>query len=264
MKLPHSSGHGVCAFEALTKFMAPSAIEKAQSLCPNPESVIFYLFPYLSPGSGNISKYARGEDYHKVLPELLAPFVACMEAEHPEKRFVILSDDSPLPEVMGAYLSGAGILGKNGLIFDEKYGSYVFIGSVLTDLHIAPTAGGRTCSGCLKCVKACPHGALSEHGFDISLCLSHMTQKNGEFSEFETQALEHAPLVWGCDICSDVCPLNANVPFTSNPAFSENLIYSIKPGDVDALTRRKFLAKYPNRAFTWKGPSPLVRNLKLK
>lgn len=264
MKPAYTGGQGICSFSRLTEYMSEDAVKKAAALCPEPKSVLFFLFPYLSCGEGNLSIYARGRDYHKVIADTLEPLAAHMRETHPSHHFIVLADDSPLPEVMGAWLSGAGTLGRNGLIFDRVYGSYVFIGTILTSLLLTPTAGGQKCSGCLKCVRACPYGALDEIGFHKDRCLSYLTQKGGAPSAFESEALERTACIWGCDICSDVCPMNAAADQTPNPAFRENLITSLTLQDTDNLTRREFAAKYPDRAFTWKGPAPIVRNLKLK
>ena len=259
------SAAGICAFAALIPRMSVQSRSWAENLCPGAKSVLFSLFPYDTGGeNGNLSRYARGADYHAVIGSALSRFVLQVQQFYPANRFVVLTDDSPLPEVWGAYFCGAGRLGDNGLIFDEVYGSYVFIGSILTDLTLEPTSVGRECLHCGACRSACPGGALREDGtVDPQRCLSALTQQGGALPADTAAAVASSPLIWGCDVCSEVCPLNRSVPATPNPAFRENRILSLEDGDLDDLTRRQFSEKYPNRAFTWRGPGPLRRNLLL-
>ncbi|MGE4549735.1 MAG: epoxyqueuosine reductase [Intestinibacillus sp.] len=264
-KIPGVSAAGVCTFAALLPRMSDQSRSWAEKLCPGAKSALFSLFPYNSgETSGNLSRYARGMDYHAVIASALSCFILQVQPAYPANRFVILTDHSPLPETYGAYLCGAGLLGDNGLIFDDLYGSYVFIGSILTDLQIDPTPGERQCLHCGMCRRACPSGALGEDGtVDQNRCLSALTQQGGELQPKEAAAVSNAPLIWGCDICSEVCPLNRGVPLTPNPAFMENRILSLESDDLAGLNRRQFHEKYPERAFTWRGPAPLRRNLTL-
>lgn len=91
------------------------------------------------PGTppGTLSLYARGRDYHAVIRETLTPFAERLAAETGCKA-AVLTDDSPLPEVRAARLAGVGAIGENGLLFDPDYGSWVFIGTILTDLPFSP------------------------------------------------------------------------------------------------------------------------------
>lgn len=274
------SSAGVCEFAALDPFLGAAARAKAAALCPGAASVFVALFPYFTGRApGNLSLYARGADYHAVIQRTLSPFAADLRAQG--AAAVVLADDSPLPETQAARLSGAGKLGENGLIFDPTYGSYVFIGTVLTDLPFAPAPAAHRfspptappgpdarvlqCSHCGACRRACPLGALQKDGrVDAERCLSALSQRGGELPPDAARALARHPLIWGCDLCQTICPLNRRVRESETPAFRDNQIASLSLSDVDGLTRRAFAEKYPARAFTWRGPKPLVRNLKLQ
>ncbi len=261
--IPHTGGKGICRLSALE----PDAetLRAVQARCPGAQSVVVVLFPYLVRDAGNLSLYARGLDYHGVILRALEPVCDRLRREFPQNSFVPLVDASPLPEVRAAWASGAGILGRNGMIFDRIYGSFVFIGTVLTDLELAPTPSAyETCPDCGACARACPAQALENGCVDEGKCLSALTQSKQPMTEEQLRQLAQHPLVWGCDTCSLACPLNRNAAETVNPAFRQNRICSLVPEDVDGLTRKQFLTAFPDRAFTWRGPAPLVRNLSLR
>lgn len=264
--VPGVSSAGICAYPSLLPRMSAQRRSWAEKLCPDAKSAFFALFPYdAGPETGNLSRYARGADYHAVAGRALNCFVLQVQPHYPANRFVVLTDDSPLPEAFGACLCGAGRLGDNGLIFDDAHGSFVFIGAVLTDLALPPTPGGRGCLHCGACRRACPTGALGADGaVDPSRCLSALTQQGGELPPAAAAAVAAAPRIWGCDVCSEACPLNRGAAPSPNPAFTENRIPSLAPGDLEGLTRRQFQERYPERAFTWRGPAPLRRNLALQ
>ena len=265
-RVPYCGGTGICRFSDLP--MTEDARRAANQHCPNPRSVAVFLFPYLVRDTAprNLSLYACGADYHAVIAAALAPLCLRLRRDFPDNTFVVLSDASPLPEVQAAWLSGAGILGSNGLIFDRTYGSFVFIGTILTDLACAPTPSEKQrCPDCGACRRSCPSGALHAGGHvACARCLSDLTQSKQELTPEQEQDLAEHPLIWGCDTCSLVCPLNRGVPETPNPAFREGRLTALEEADLDGLTRKQFLARYPERAFTWRGPKPLQRNLRLK
>ena len=106
--------------------------------------------------------------------------------------------------------------------------------------------------------------ALEADGVRTDRCLSHLTQKKGELTPEEAALLSAHPLIWGCDVCQQVCPYNRAAPVTPLPEFRDDLVPALTLPDVAGQTRRQFLERYPGRAFTWRGPGPLQRNLELK
>ena len=257
---------GTCTYTGLLPHMDAHARAKAEGLCPDPAGVYVAAFPYYAGEiPGNLSRYARGEDYHTALTRRLAPVCAALEAAHPFHKFVPLVDNSPLPEREAAHLAGLGLRGKNGLTILPPWGSWLFLATVLTDLPLpsAPTPS-PDCMGCGACLAACPGKALGPNWFDISKCLSELTQRKGELTREEEERLRRHPLVWGCDICQEVCPYNRDVPTTPLPEFRTGLLSTLSSSDVENFTRRQFEAAFPDRAFTWRGPGVLERNLKLK
>lgn len=260
-----SVSHGLCACSVCAMgTLLPHMDDKQElglsRLIDAPRTVLVALFPYLTDApSGNLSLYARGRDYHAVIADRLGAVADELRREYPENHFVVLADDSPLPEVYAAACAGLGCIGDNGLLIHPDYGSYVFIGTIVTDLDLPVTEQPPTgCLHCGACRRACPID------LEKSRCLSALTQQGGTLTEEQAALVREHPLVWGCDTCQLVCPMNRQAKPTDIADFQDDRIHRLTLADVDGLTRRQFNQKYPDRAFTWRGPAPLQRNLTLK
>lgn len=227
---------------------------RAKSRLPeNARSVIVCLFPYYSPGlEGNISRYAMVEDYHKVARQILAPACEALRQAY-AAEFSWFADSSPIPEVSAAVQAGLGMRGRNGLLITPDYGTYVFLGEIVTD-HLfdysAPAQG--SCLGCGRCEAACPGGALCGGAVDISRCVSDISQRKGELTPSETELIRAGGLLWGCDRCQLVCPHNREVKQTHIQAFQKNIVASVAYGQIRPLCK--------TRAFGFRGPRVLERN----
>ncbi|MBS5150917.1 MAG: DUF1730 domain-containing protein [Butyricicoccus pullicaecorum] len=251
---------GVCKYDTLYPQMSDAQRTGLARRIDHARSVLVTVLPYpAEPSSGNLSLYARARDYHIVLGEKLKAAADTLRAQYPCHTFAVLVDDSPLPEVYAAACAGLGKIGTHGLLIHPVYGSYVFIGTIVTDLELPAT--GDTPAPCLQCgacLRACPVD------LDKSRCLSALTQQGGALSAEQEALVREHPLIWGCDTCQLVCPLNRSIPPAEIPDFTQNRICSLELSDLEGLTRKQFAAKYPDRAFTWRGPAPLRRNLTLK
>ena len=147
----HISGLGVCEariytelYDILAQYHTPFTPPARKRLSPfdfipDAKSVIMCAFNYFNGNiSGNISKYARGTDYHTVVKNKLAALCEKIEAVHGAFSHYIFCDDSPLCDKYLAYLSGLGVFGRNHLLIHPTYGSYIFIGGIVTSLVLAP------------------------------------------------------------------------------------------------------------------------------
>lgn len=224
----------------------------------NARSVIMCVFNYYcGHHSGNISKYARGCDYHTVVKSKLTHLCDRLEAHYGRFERYIFCDSSPLCDKYLAYLSGLGFFGDNHLLIHPLYGSYIFIGGIVTELDIeCDTPVDKECAHCGKCAQMCP-GGVFDSGFDVRRCASYLLQKKGALTEGEKDIVRRGGKVWGCDICSDVCPHNEHVPITDIEEFfvTSNDLYE---SDLENTPNTNILQ---NRAFSWRGSSVLKRNL---
>lgn len=262
-----AGGWTAVPYDVLLPHMSQEQQAKAAALCPNPRTVLVAAFPYFAGDRpGNLSPYARGLDYHVVVVDQLNPICDMLRANYPEDTFVPAADNSPLPEKQAAWMGGLGMRGKNGLLILPPYGSYLFLGTILTsallDVPKRPPAPG--CGDCGYCMRACPSGALDQHGVEPERCLSRLSQRKRDLTAEEEAMLARHPYIWGCDICQRVCHHNRDVACTTIPAFTEQLLDSLTLEDLEGLTTRQFQEKYAARAFTWRGPEVLRRNLRLK
>ena len=229
----------------------------AERLPRDARTVIVCIFPYLTKENvpRNISRYAAVPDYHRVAGELLQQACDALAAEYPY-TFVSFVDNSPIREVDAALRAGLGVLGRNGLLIHPLYGSWVFLGTIVTDMPVEfREQEKRACTGCGACVRACPAGCIGDQGVDAGKCLSAITQKKGELTPEEQELVRCGGLLWGCDICQEVCPMNRQAQTTSLPGFLQDRKAFLQPEDLTRAVRF--------RAYGFRGPGPLRRNYAL-
>lgn len=234
-----------CAYIPLLPYLIDC---RAKSRIPkNAKTVLPCIFPYKvrEEKPKNISRYAAVPDYHGVLSEYLDSAVKNLQISFPNNEFVYFVDNSPIPEVMAGCVSGLGVKGDNGLLINEKYGSYIFIGEIVTDLEIDCENKYKECIHCGKCKESCP----KNDGID---CLSAVTQKKKDLTEKEIFEIKKYNSIWGCDICSEVCPLNQNKKLTYIKEFISGYKDSYSDGD-----------EISGRAFAWRGENVIKRNFSL-
>lgn len=246
------------------RVIAPDIIERRGVSPQEIKTALLFLVPYyVNDGEkGNISVYARAHDYHYFFENLYKEVIPRLEKAY-GAPFYGFADKSAIAEVHAASLSGLGRIGDNGLIINEKYGSFVFIGEMLTPAE--PSAFGINegdsfeptfCSHCGACKKACP---MSE-GYG---CLSMVTQKKGELTEGERDFIKKYGSAWGCDICSAVCPYTKkaieNGAGTPIEFFRNDRIVNLTSEAVNAMDK----ATFRERAFAWRGKKTVLRNLEI-
>ncbi len=251
------------SIDLLWNEMSEANQKKALADLPDIKGLFCYAFPYFAgKREGNISLYARGKDYHKVISAKLAEECKKLREEYSQNTFLPYVDISPFPEVIAAAMAGLGKKGKNGLLITEEYGSFVFVGVIATNLEMKGGKSAEVCRGCNACIKACPNRALSEDGFDERRCLSAITQRKGELTDEEKARMRSCNSVWGCDACQLACPENAKVMQTHIDEFKEELIDFLTGQDLQD-SNKQLQKKYADRAFIWRGAAVLKRNTEI-
>ena len=155
-----------------------------------------------------IARYARGRDYHNVLPKRLKKVVrAVREATCAELDAKICVDTSPILEKPWAQRAGLGWQGKHTHLVSREYGSWLLLGLALLNVEVEyDTPHPDVCGSCTACLDACPTGAIAEDRMDARLCISNWTIEHR--GEFPPEAPELEGWIHGCDLCLEVCPWN--------------------------------------------------------
>ena len=171
-------------------------------------------------------------------------------------------DTGPLIDRELAKRTGIGYYGKNSSIINDKYGSFIFIGYILTDLDIdiSNEEIPNKCGDCNLCIKACPTGALEgDYKFNPKKCISYLTQTK-EKIPYELRS-KMGDKIYGCDTCQLACPKNKNIIIPNH----EEFIPKITKGYMDIeeifnISNKEFKKKYGNMSGAWRGKNILKRN----
>jgi epoxyqueuosine reductase len=157
------------------------------------------------PGRGRLPRYTWADAYAELRAKLDA--LGCRLGG----EYRVLVDANQHVDREAAARSGVGFYGKNTLLITRRHGSWVVLGTLVSDRELAPTPPlHATCGSCTLCIEACPTGALDEPGtLDSTRCLSYWTQAPGSIPE--QYRIELGAQVYGCDICQDVCPWNRGI-----------------------------------------------------
>ena len=218
-----------------------------------------YYTTFCDDPARNISAYAVSRDYHRFFEALFADILPKLRAAYPENTFLGFADHSPIAEAEAAVKAGLGAFGKNHLFLSKKYGSYVFLGEIITDAVLeAPTAPVTLCADCGACLSACPAGLA------VGECLSALSQKKGALTEDEEKIILANGCAWGCDRCQELCPVNKRARaegtlYTDIPFFKEQAMPHLTADTVRAMSDEDFAA----RAYSWRGRAVILRNLDL-
>ena len=222
-------------------------------------TVVPFLIPYLVKGSekSNISVYAHSRDYHYYFKELskrLADTLGSVAAA---------CDISPINEVECAVKAGLGSIGKNGLLINQRYGTYAFVAEMFFSVPmtdgifegIEKREKGTFCRMCKACEKACPNNAIC----DKSRCISFINQKK-RLDDGDEDIIIQSGSVWGCDICQSVCPANKNAEETEIEFFVKDRTPFLSEELLDEMIENDTFSK---RAYAWRGESVVRRNIRL-
>ncbi|HEV2860419.1 MAG TPA: tRNA epoxyqueuosine(34) reductase QueG [Pyrinomonadaceae bacterium] len=201
-----------------------------------------------APGTGKVSRYAWGDDYHDVLGERLRALLEWVKEQSPGASGKVCVDAQPTMDKAWAVRAGLGWIGKHTNLITRDYGSWVFLGEIILDIELEYDAAREEdhCGTCTLCIESCPTSAITEpYVVDSNRCLSYATiELRAEELPADIQSGMDGWL-YGCDVCQDVCPWNRFERPTGEPRF-EPRPDSVTPKllDIVELTPEAFAARF--------------------
>ncbi|MEH7225627.1 tRNA epoxyqueuosine(34) reductase QueG [Bacillus sp. JJ1566] len=210
---------------------------------------------------GMFARASWGEDYHHILRDRLQKLEAFILEKLPSAKFQSMVDTGELSDRAVAERAGIGWSGKNCAIITPEFGSYVYLGEMITNIPFAPdTPIEDQCGSCRACLDACPTGALVQGGqINAQRCVSFLTQtKDFLPEEFRTKIGNR---LYGCDSCQTACPKNKGIDFhfheemEPNPEVVKPLL---KP--ILSISNREFKETFGPLSGSWRGKKPIQRN----
>lgn len=235
------------------------------------KTIISIAFPYLHNVNyidNGFSLYTRGQDYHKVLEKYLKQICSFIESMGGKAESFV--DSNFLPERYIAYLSGIGFIGKNNMLITKRYGSFIFLGEIITNLsieckdarHISEIKEFKECGKCNICYKQCPTKAINSLKNNCNICMSYITQKK----EIEDKFLKLINgRIWGCDTCQVCCPYNKEISFSNISEFYPvKFMESINTDNMIRLNNKDFKETFKLTSCGWRGKNVLIRNSLIK
>lgn len=210
---------------------------------------------------GIFSRASWGLDYHHILRDKLKKLEGFIIAKVPDAMLKSMVDTGELSDRAVAERAGIGWSGKNCAIITPEYGSYVYIGEMITSIPFEPdTPIEDQCGSCTKCLEACPTGALVQGGqINAQHCISFLTQTKGLIPDEFREKIGNR--IYGCDSCQTACPYNKGRNFhfheemEPDPNVAKPLL---KP--ILKLSNREFKNKFGDAAGSWRGKKPIQRN----
>lgn len=232
------------------------------------KTIISIAFPYLwdkDKSNNGFSKYTKGMDYHKVVKSYLDKICTFIREELGGDALSLV-DSNSLPERYIAYLAGVGFIGKNNMIITKKYGSYVFLGEIITDLEIDCQECGtfdniakyELCDKCNNCLVECPTKSINSYRINPNICSSYITQKK-DISDNGIKLLKGK--IFGCDSCQFKCPYNESIALAKIDEFKPLEFMSSNDLTLYAKINNKFFKeKILKTSCGWRGKNVIKRN----
>lgn len=219
--------------------------------------------PENRPGSrrGAFARVSWGQDYHTILRSRMQKLGDFLVETIPGARYKSMVDTGALSDRAVAERAGIGWSGKNTNVITKEFGSYVYLGEMLTNIPFPPDKPATDlCGDCTICIDHCPTGALVQGGqLNSQKCIAYLTQTKQEIPEKFKKAIGNR--LYGCDTCQQVCPYNRDVDshfheeMEPNPELARPLL---KP--LLSLSNRQFKDRFGALSGSWRGKKPIQRN----
>lgn len=242
-------------YQATMRWMVkePERRSDPRELVPGARSVISvavnYYHPAVRPDDarfGKISRYAWGEDYHRHLTAGIQTLFDGISQWEPGSSGRYYVDTGPVMEKAWAARAGIGWQGKHTNVITREFGSWVFLGEIITTAELEYDAPAEDlCGSCTACLDACPTGAFPEpYVLDAGRCISYLTiEHRGEIARSLGERFDR--WIYGCDICQDVCPWNRFQKETRHPEYHprEGGVAPVLE-EILSLTQEQFSARF--------------------
>lgn len=210
---------------------------------------------------GIFCRASWGKDYHLILRERLQKLEAFIQAKIPEAKCKSMVDTGELSDRAVAERAGIGWSGKNCAIITPEFGSFVYLGEMITNIPFEPDEPiEERCGTCNKCIDACPTGALIQGGqLNAKRCIAFLTQTKDFIPEPFREEIGNR--IYGCDTCQTICPENKGKDFHFHSEMEpdpEIVKPLLKP--ILHMSNREFKEKFGQLSGSWRGKKPIQRN----
>ncbi len=257
------------------------------------KSSICFILPYGKILSGfdvkaySVSRYVLIKDYHKIIKEQGNKIIQKLLSFYPNENFRVITDSVPIFEKIRALSTGTGRLGLNSLYINNCYGSFVFLGEILTTLDIPSfsfdsdskvislineriKSSINKCRGCKRCISLCPTEAIKAEGINATECISYLTIEHpGKVEKKYWTYFKDS--FFGCDRCQICCPYNESISSSNNDSStykyqdllldSSTLSFLKNPELIISLNEKEFKKIFKGSSFLRAGYLKLVRNI---
>ncbi|MEO1589854.1 MAG: tRNA epoxyqueuosine(34) reductase QueG [Cyanobacteria bacterium J06632_22] len=258
-------------FQADMAWMANPKREDVRQVMPAAQSIICVALNYYTPhqrtadpNHGKIARYGWGRDYHRVMHRKLKQLSLWLEAQAPSVETRYYADTGPVQDKLWAQQAGLGWMAKNGNVITRTYGSWVFLGEILTSLTLQPDRPHTShCGTCTRCLDACPTAAIRSPGVvDANRCIAYHTIENRAESLPEEIVPHLDNWVAGCDICQDVCPWNQRFAKATDVPDFQPYAQAVNPrlDELAHLTEAEWNDRFPASALRRIKPAMWRRN----
>lgn len=258
-------------YHADMAWMANPKRQDIRLVMPEVQSVISVALNYYAPHQhpegkkyAKISRYGWGRDYHKILHKKLKALANWLQALGEGIQARYYADTGPIQDKLWAQRAGIGWIAKNGNVITREYGSWVFLGEVLTNLKLTPDRPyTEHCGTCTRCMEACPTNAIVQpFVVDANRCIAYHTIENRAEQLPDAIAPHLKGWVAGCDICQDVCPWNQRFAKETDVAefqpYSQNLAPTLT--ELSEISDLDWQERFPASALRRIKPEMLRRN----
>jgi epoxyqueuosine reductase len=258
-------------YHADMEWMANPKREDVRLVMPEVRSLVCLALNYYTADQrpegeeyAKISRYGWGRDYHKVLHKKLKQLATWLESFSDGVKARYYADTGPVQDKVWAQKAGIGWIAKNGNVITREYGSWIFLGEILTNIELeSDRSSTEHCGTCTRCLQACPTGAITEPFIvDANRCIAYHTIENRADKLPETLTPHLHGWVAGCDICQDVCPWNQRFAQVSDVTDFQPYPGNLAPKLVELaqISDQEWDQQFPASALRRIKPEMLRRN----